>query len=509
MADYEQQQDESQYEQQQEQGDQEYAVEEQAPVETENNIDNYNSNNSTHRGNNNRGGNRGGSGRGGNFRGAPRGRGRGDFQPRGRGGFQSRGGGGGGGGFAGQKRGFQDQYSGNVSGMEFVKKRKVNDNVHRMLVPVKSVKTIIGPKGESIKALKDDAGEGCKISIYTQSTNKVPLPEGTSERVISIEGDMDQLKKCLVDIIPKVQGVPIERVRGKLTLKLMIPEHCCSMVIGPKGANSKQIREETGSTVQVFTDPLPGSGEHVVQLRNQELDQIVAAAVRVFEIIREGKSQNNVLLFEPHIWTPGEFGTTGSYHDDSFGAYGNQGGNQGGFGGNQGGNQQYYNNQGNNQQQSYDDQSYYNEDQSYYNEQGSGYYEEEAPQGGYDNYNQGAQGGYQEEYVEPAYTANTYQAPAPRGRGGRARGPLLGSSPGNRGAARGGSAPPSRGNFAGSRGGRGANGSPRGAPRGGAPRGAPRGGSNRGGDSRGFSRGGRGAPRGAPRGGSRGRGGQY
>ena len=47
MADYEQQQDESQYEQQQEQGDQEYAVEEQAPVETENNIDNYNSNNST------------------------------------------------------------------------------------------------------------------------------------------------------------------------------------------------------------------------------------------------------------------------------------------------------------------------------------------------------------------------------------------------------------------------------------------------------------------------------
>ena len=100
---------------------------------------------SRYRGNNNRGGNRGGSGRGGNFRGAPRGRGRGDFQPRGRGGFQSRGGGGGGGGFAGQKRGFQDQYSGNVSGMEFVKKRKVNDNVHRMLVPVKSVKTIIGP----------------------------------------------------------------------------------------------------------------------------------------------------------------------------------------------------------------------------------------------------------------------------------------------------------------------------------------------------------------------------
>ena len=29
--------------------------------------------------------------------------------------------------------------------IEFVKKRKVNDNVYRILVPVRSVKSIIGP----------------------------------------------------------------------------------------------------------------------------------------------------------------------------------------------------------------------------------------------------------------------------------------------------------------------------------------------------------------------------
>ena len=83
-----------------------------------------------------------------------RGRGRGDS--RGGGGFRgnSRGGSRGGprGGFAGQKRGFQqqhqqDDFSGNVAGgtVEFVKKRKINDNVHRILVPTKSVKFIIGP----------------------------------------------------------------------------------------------------------------------------------------------------------------------------------------------------------------------------------------------------------------------------------------------------------------------------------------------------------------------------
>ena len=29
--------------------------------------------------------------------------------------------------------------------IEFVKKRKINDNVYRILVPVRSVKSIIGP----------------------------------------------------------------------------------------------------------------------------------------------------------------------------------------------------------------------------------------------------------------------------------------------------------------------------------------------------------------------------
>ena len=85
-----------------------------------------------------------------------RGRGRGDSRGGSRGNSRggrgdSRGGRGGPrGGFAGQKRGYQQQpqndFSGNMAGsMEFVKKRKINDNVHRILVPTKSVKFIIGP----------------------------------------------------------------------------------------------------------------------------------------------------------------------------------------------------------------------------------------------------------------------------------------------------------------------------------------------------------------------------
>ena len=88
---------------------------------------------------------------------------------RGRGGSAPRGGG----GYTAQKRSFQsDEYQGSMTGsIEFVKKRKLNDNVYRILVPVRSVKSIIGPGGQNFKQLKESAGEGCKISIYTQGVS--------------------------------------------------------------------------------------------------------------------------------------------------------------------------------------------------------------------------------------------------------------------------------------------------------------------------------------------------
>ncbi|KAL5257907.1 hypothetical protein ACHWQZ_G012750 [Mnemiopsis leidyi] len=486
--------------------DQNYSEQKDVGYQEDNSGGYQNQNTPYNAGNQSRGRGRGrGDSRGGGFRGNTRGRG-GSFdrgggsfgRGGGRGGNAPRGGvsntpRGGGGGFTGQKRSFQqDEFQGSLTGsMEFVKKRKINDNVYRILVPVRSVKSIIGPGGQNIKDLKASAGEGCKISIYTQGTNKVPLPEGTTERVVSIEGSTEQLKICLNEIVKNVQAAPFEKYRGKFILKLMVPEHTCSIVIGPKGANTKKIREETDTIVQLFRDPLPASGEHVVNLKNQDPEKLVDAALSVFEVIQDAKSKNNVLLYEPYMWTPGEFGTTGSYHDEEYEVYTRYGSNQQQQQQQQQPQQQqqqFYNNQGYGE-----DQTFYNEDyvddQSFYNDQGYG--------------NQGSQGGYEGDYSESYQDQGGYQeqsfeqqpqpAPTPRGGGGRgrARGPLLGSAPSPRGGPRGGGGAPQRGA----------------APRGGAPRGAaPRGGSNFGGrggqQGQRGSFGGRGAARGASRGGN-------
>ena len=46
----------------------------------------------------------------------------------------------------------------------------------------------------------------------------------------------------IVYVIHPIQA-PLEKIRGRLILKVMVPEHCCSAVIGPKGAHSKKVRE--------------------------------------------------------------------------------------------------------------------------------------------------------------------------------------------------------------------------------------------------------------------------
>ena len=59
------------------------------------------------------------------------------------------------------------------------------------------------------------------------------------------------LNHCTVPLFQ----VPIEKFKGKLNLRVMIPEHCCSAVIGPKGANVKHIKE----VLYIFISPQTAS----------------------------------------------------------------------------------------------------------------------------------------------------------------------------------------------------------------------------------------------------------
>ena len=63
--------------------------------------------------------------------------------------------------------------------------------------------------------------------------------------------------------------------------------------------NPFPLFQDTGTLVQVFTDPLPGSGEHVVALKNNEADSIVEAAAAVYDLIQEVRKIRFYEMFDP------------------------------------------------------------------------------------------------------------------------------------------------------------------------------------------------------------------
>ena len=116
---------------------------------------------------------------------------------------------------------------------------------------------------------------------------------------------------------------------GKWDVRLLVPQHSCSTVIGQKGANIKQIKEDTGSAfVGVHNDPLPNSDEHVVKVINQDIGGCVEAVYHVFQSIAESKGQEHVTFYDPQVWEKGEHGDTGSFQE-SPGDYGDRGGRGG------------------------------------------------------------------------------------------------------------------------------------------------------------------------------------
>ena len=51
-----------------------------------------------------------------------------------------------------------------------------------------------------------------------------------------------------------------------LHLNLLVPSSQCGAIIGKEGVKIKEIRETTGASIHVSSDPLPGSSERYVKV---------------------------------------------------------------------------------------------------------------------------------------------------------------------------------------------------------------------------------------------------
>lgn len=80
-----------------------------------------------------------------------------------------------------------------------------------------------------------------------------------------------------------------------ITLRLIVPASQCGSIIGKGGSKIKEIREQTGASIQVASEMLPGSTERAVTISGK-LDSIVECFKQVSAIMLEVNDLTQILL---------------------------------------------------------------------------------------------------------------------------------------------------------------------------------------------------------------------
>ncbi|KAK4884374.1 hypothetical protein RN001_000645 [Aquatica leii] len=127
----------------------------------------------------------------------------------------------------------------------------------KVLVPSVAAGAIIGKGGETIAQLQKDTGARVKMS---KSHDFYP---GTTERVCLITGSIDAIMAVMEFIMEKIKEKPdltkpmVDGIDNKLMqdrdkqVKILVPNSTAGMIIGKAGNYIKQIKETSGSYVQI------------------------------------------------------------------------------------------------------------------------------------------------------------------------------------------------------------------------------------------------------------------
>jgi len=192
----------------------------------------------------------------------------------------------------------------------------------RSLMQGKEVGSVIGKGGEIVKSFREESGARINISAGA-----------TPERVVAVTGTTDQVFTAYKLIAAKVEE-SIQAGGGSLIIKLIVPASQCGNLIGKGGCKIKELRDDTGASIQVAKEMLPNSTDRTVTLSGS-CDSITHCIERIGYVMLESPPKGAHIPYEPNgnnlPFGQGNFG----FNTGNFGGNFNQGpfGARGGFGG--------------------------------------------------------------------------------------------------------------------------------------------------------------------------------
>lgn len=227
------------------------------------------------------------------------------------------------------------------------RKEMRSGTIIKMLCPFYSAGAIIGDGGKEIKSIKESMGINIQVS-----KKEVRFP-GTDERVVTLQGECETIKKVIKhiqDLIrndkppPSAKSVDVEgNEKRKRALKLVVADTSAGRIIGKGGETIKALKDKYAVAVNTSKkgDTPPGLDERIVSVEgdHEEVDKCVEEMIETICGDRQAKMQwfvdyNNIGGGYDDGYSRG---SSGGY-DSGRGHYGSSygGGHGGGYGGHSG-----------------------------------------------------------------------------------------------------------------------------------------------------------------------------
>lgn len=195
-----------------------------------------------------------------------------------------------------------------TSDQKSVNKRSRKDEEEvRLLIPSKMAGAIIGKAGHNIQKLR------------TEYQAQVNVGDSTGpERVLTIGGDMETITKVVKDVMKHLDKAG----ENECELRILVHQSLAGCVIGRGGTKIKELKDQIGCRLKIFSNIAPQSTDRIAQVIGTE-DQCLTALNDIIGLIQGTPIKGPVHNYDPHNYD--------DMYADEYGGYGIGGGGGGNF----------------------------------------------------------------------------------------------------------------------------------------------------------------------------------
>lgn len=195
-----------------------------------------------------------------------------------------------------------------------VKRSRSDEEEVRLLIPSKMAGAIIGKGGHNIQKLRTEYQAQVNVGDCTGP-----------ERVITIGADMETVTKVVKDVMKHLDKAG----DNEFELRILVHQSLAGCVIGRGGTKIKELKDQIGCRLKIFSNIAPQSTDRIAQVVGSE-DQCLKALNDIIGLIKGTPIKGPVHNYDPHNYDDMYADEYGGYGAGGGGGNANSGGGAGG-----------------------------------------------------------------------------------------------------------------------------------------------------------------------------------